>query len=156
MDPASQGSADDGFHIVMEMASAPAGLSRSALKVRCGLSLRKLDDALGLLTRTGLVRRGRGRRGRYLLAHPPEKISLGQLQRHFGRHSRRDRQRASRSGNSSLRSLLADLDRNTTLAELSEATTLLDDGLCPYYDLCVALGGPEGPAVAQDCRGHCI
>jgi DNA-binding IscR family transcriptional regulator len=156
MDPAGQGLDHDGFHILMEMASAPAGLSRSALKARCGLSPRKLDDALGRLTRAGLVKRGRGPRGRYSLAHPPEEILLGQLQGCFERRFRHDKKRASRSGDSSLKSLLADLDRNTTLAELSEATASLDDGLCPYYDACVALGGPEGPAVMYDCRGHCI
>jgi DNA-binding IscR family transcriptional regulator len=156
MDPAIQGSADDGFHVLMEMASAPTGLSRSALKTRCGLSPQKLDDALGLLTRSGLVRRGRGPRGRYSLAHAPQEISLRQLQGHLGRRTRPNRKRASGSGDSSLKTLLADLDRNTTLAELMDATASLDDGLCPYYDACVALGGPEGPAVRQDCRGQCI
>lgn len=156
MDSGTEVVAHNGFCILMEMASAPAGLSRSALKARCGFTLRKLDDALALLTRSGLIERPRGPRGRYSLSQPPEQISVDRLQQALGRLSRRDGKSTSRAGASSLRALLADLDRNSTLAELSEATASIDEGLCPYYDACVALGGPEGPAVTHDCRGRCI
>ena len=140
-DSAAQHSMD----ILMEMAEAAGPLSLTALRERTALSPGQLDMGLQLLTRSKLVLREDGSRGRYSLAQPPDSIRVGQVREALaGSRSARARQVALPA--------LADLDPTTTLANLREVLGSMDAGLCPYYDVCVALGGPEGPVIASPCK----
>jgi len=139
--------AQHGMDILMEMVAAPGPLSRTALKNRTALSPTKLDAGLKVLTAGKVVRKERGPRGRYQLAMPAHAISIGILQRLFRAASGR-RRSAGPEGSSPL----AGLDPQLTLAELHGAVGVADGGICPYYDACVALGGPDGPVIRTCCK----
>jgi DNA-binding IscR family transcriptional regulator len=142
-DSAAQHSMD----ILMEMAGAVGPLSRTALRDRTALGPRQFDEGLGLLTRSKLVCCESGSRGRYVLAQPADSIRVGQLREALGG------KRAGRSRQNALPAL-ADMHPETTLDQLHEALSSMDAGLCPYFDVCVALGGPEGPVIASPCTDH--
>jgi len=139
--------AQHGMDILMEMVAAPGPLSRTALRNRTALPLTKLDAGLKILTAGKVVRKERGPRGRYQLAVPADAISIGTLQQLFRVALGRQR-----SAGTQVASPLAGLDPRQTLAGLLGALGSADEGICPYYDACVALGGPEGPVIQACCK----
>jgi DNA-binding IscR family transcriptional regulator len=144
--------ARDGLNILLEMASERGGLSRSALQQRCGLNREKLSEALASLSKSGLVARRSGPRGRYHLTKSPESTSVGHLQRTL--IGRRGQARAVRTD---VRFALAKLDQDATLADLTRAIDEVETTVCPYVDACVALGCPSELVLRSGCacRPHC-
>jgi hypothetical protein len=134
--------------ILMEMVAAPGPLSRTALKSRTALPPSKLDAGLKFLTASKVVKKERGPRGRYHLAAPPDAMTIGTLQRAFAAAGGRRRS----APKLQVASPLAGLDPRVTLAQLHGAVGTADQDLCPYYDACVALGGPEGPVIQNCCK----
>ncbi|UCG16170.1 MAG: Rrf2 family transcriptional regulator [Phycisphaerales bacterium] len=137
-----------GIDILMEMAAEPGPISRTALRSRTALTARQLEAGLNVLTASNLVAHEDGPQGRYLLAEAPEAISIQHLCRAL----------AGASLDSAVRPpapafpALADLDPQTTLDGLRRALGAADAELCAYYDACVSLGGPEGPAIHARCN----
>lgn len=144
--------ARDGLNILLEMASECRALSRTALQERCGLSRRRLDEALTSLGRSGLVARRNGPRGRYHLATPPEETSIGQV--HHGLTGRRNQRRDPPPSDSAAGALtaLTALNVNATLAELTGVIDGADATVCPYFDACLVLGCPEDSVFRQACH----
>jgi len=139
--------AQHGMDILMEMVAASEPLSRTALRARTALSTAKLEAGLKILTRGKVVCKERGPRGRYRLAMPASASSIGTLARLFQPACRRRR-----AADPAHNSPLAGLDPRLTLAELHGAVGVADKSICPYYDVCVALGGPEGPVIQSRCQ----
>jgi hypothetical protein len=136
------GTARNGLSILLEMATDPRPISRTALKERCGLGFAGLDEALQLLSQAGLVSRQDGPHGRFCLASDPKDIPIRVLD-----------EAANGRGDGRV---LPDIDRNATLADITAAADARQSEICAYYEACVTLGGPGGPGTADHCRRECI
>jgi DNA-binding IscR family transcriptional regulator len=136
--------------ILMEMAADPTPISRTALRKRTALKPSQLDAGLDVLTSNKLVTREPGSRGRFHLAVPPESLSIAKLQKALSTDGQRKPTGVSSKGLG-----LAGLDPQMSLAQLRVAMADVDADLCPYYDACVALGGPEGANIHSKCNAEC-
>jgi len=143
--------AQHGMDILMEMAADPTPVSRTALRDRTALKPSQLDAGLIVLTRSKLVKREPGPRGRFQLTERPESLSIARLQHALSFDGKPNRKNPGTSKDIGL----ADLDPRMSLAQLRTAMVDVDTELCPYYDACVALGGPEGANIHSKCREEC-
>jgi Rrf2 family protein len=76
-----------GLRCILQLASVPAGESLAGGEIarREGLSCPYVEKLLWTLKRAGLTKSHRGVKGGYVLSRSPEEISLGYVQRAFGR-----------------------------------------------------------------------
>ena len=137
-----------GIDILMEMAAESGPISRTALRKRTALTPRQLEAGLDALTASKLVAHEDGPQGRYSLAKAPEALSIKHLCRALAGASLNP----SSSKPAPAFPALAGLDPQTTLDGLRQALGAADAELCAYYDACVSLGGPEGPAIRSRCN----
>ncbi len=135
----------------MEMAADPTPVSRTALKHRTALKPSQLDAGLDVLTRGKLVRREPGARGRFLLTASPEAISIKRLRDALSSDGGRSKKKVPTGTGVGL----TGLDPRMSLSQLRVALAEVDAELCPYYEACVALGGPEGPNIHSKCKEEC-
>src|ERR1700682_5206473 len=75
-----------GLRCILQLASAPRGEPLSAAEIarREGLSCPYVEKLLWTLKKAGFTKSHRGVKGGYVLAKPPEQISLGDVQRALG------------------------------------------------------------------------
>jgi Rrf2 family protein len=115
-----------------------------------GLSVPNVAKLMRLLRMGGLVQSARGQSGGYMLAHPPDKITVASVLELLGgqffnpdfcqRHTGRER-RCTHSSNCSLRSLWRTVQ--LVLAEVLEKTTL-DDLLCSEKEMTARIESMTG------------
>ena len=75
-----------GLRCILQLASAPPGEPLSAAEIarREGLSCPYVEKLLWTLKKAGFTKSHRGVKGGYVLARPPEQISLGDVERALG------------------------------------------------------------------------
>ena len=75
-----------GLRCILQLASAPPGEPLNAAEIarREGLSCPYVEKLLWTLKKAGVTKSHRGVKGGYVLAAPPEQISLGDVQRALG------------------------------------------------------------------------
>ena len=75
-----------GLRCILQLASAPPGEPLNAAEIarREGLSCPYVEKLLWTLKKTGFIKSHRGVKGGYVLARPPEQISLGDVERALG------------------------------------------------------------------------
>ena len=75
-----------GLRCILQLASARTGepLTVAEIARREGLSYPYVEKLLWTLNRAGLAKSHRGMKGGYVLARPPEEISLGDVERALG------------------------------------------------------------------------
>ena len=75
-----------GLRCILQLASAPPGepLAGAEIARREGLSYPYVEKLLWTLKKAGLTKSHRGVKGGYVLARPPEQISLGDVERALG------------------------------------------------------------------------
>ena len=75
-----------GLRCILQLASAPPGEPFSAAEIarREGLSCPYVEKLLWTLKKAGFTKSHRGVKGGYVLARPPEQISLGDVERALG------------------------------------------------------------------------
>lgn len=134
--------AEHGLAIVLELANARDPVSLEDLEARTILSRGQLDAGLRLLESGSVVRRDEEAKPCYRLAEAPDRLPVGRVCEAL----------ANGGGASTGAPTLAGVDPRTTLAELRDAIAVADSEVCPYYDACIALGGPQGPFIKSCCR----